>query len=237
MPRMARQMVLTADLVARVHRIVEDTGPEPDRVYHTEQDYDAAVADSLASHSAGEDAWLFAYGSLIWKPEVDHVEERIGTARGWHRAFCLRLTRWRGTRDKPGLMMALDRGGECKGVAYRLAGDTVETQLGKLFRREMRLKPPTNVPCWIAVQTDNGPLRALAFVSNRNGQSYAGKRTLEETADILSEACGHLGSCAEYLHNTVSHLEARGIHDRNLWRLQHLVAERISALPGAPTPN
>jgi cation transport protein ChaC len=101
----------------------------------------------------------------------------------------------------------------------------------------MSLKPPTNVPCWIVVQTDNGPLRALAFVSNRNGQSYAGKRTLEDTADILSEACGHLGSCAEYLHNTVSHLEARGIHDRNLWRLQHLVAERISALPGAPTPN
>ena len=83
MPRMARQMALTAELVARVHRIVEDTGPEPDRVYHTEQDYDAAVAESLASHSAGEDAWLFAYGSLIWKPEVDHVEERIGTARGW----------------------------------------------------------------------------------------------------------------------------------------------------------
>src|SRR5215468_5417871 len=83
MPRMARQMALTAELVARVHRIVEDTGPEPDRVYHTEQDYDAAFAESLASHSAGEDAWLFAYGSLIWKPEVDHVEERIGTARGW----------------------------------------------------------------------------------------------------------------------------------------------------------
>jgi glutathione-specific gamma-glutamylcyclotransferase len=184
MPRMARQMALTAELVARVHRIVE----EPDRVYHTEQDSDAA---SLASHSGGGDAWLFAYGSLIWKPEVDHVEERIGTARGWHRALCLRLTRWRGTREKPGLMMALDRGGECKGVAYRLAGNTVEAQLGKLFRREMSLKPPTNVPCWIVVQTDNGPLRALAFVSNRNGQSYAGKRTLEETADILSEACGH----------------------------------------------
>ena len=115
-----------------------------------------------------------------------------------------------------------------KGVAWPIAWrEHRRGALGKLFRREMSLKPPTNVPCWIAVQTDNGPsLRALAFVSNRNGQSYAGKRTLEETADILSEACGHLGSCAEYLHNTVSHLEARGIHDRNLWRLQHLVAER-----------
>ena len=94
--------------------------------------------------------WLFAYGSLIWKPEVEHVEERVGTARGWHRSFCLRLIRWRGTKEQPGLMMALDRGGQCKGVAYRLVGHTVEAQLGKLFRREMSVKPSTNMPRWIA---------------------------------------------------------------------------------------
>ena len=117
-----RQMALTPDLVARVHRVVEDSGPLPGLVYHTEDDYDAAVQEMLASHSRAEDLWLFAYGSLIWKPEIEHVEERIGTARGWHRSFCLRLVRWRGTREQPGLMMALDRGGQCKGMAYRLAG-------------------------------------------------------------------------------------------------------------------
>src|SRR5215204_5134692 len=163
----ARQMVLTPDLVARVHRVVEDSGPLPGLAYHSEEDYDAAVQEILTSHPRGEDLWLFAYGSLIWKPEVEHVEERLGTARGWHRSFCLRLIRWRGTREQPGLMMALNRGGQCKGVAYRMAGHTVEAQLGKLFRREMSVKPSTNMPRWITVETDRGRLRAIAFVVNR----------------------------------------------------------------------
>ena len=224
-----RRMALTAHLVARVHRVVEDSGPLPGLVYHTEEDYDAAVREMLASRLRGEDLWLFAYGSLIWKPEVEHVEERVGTARGWHRSFCLRLIRWRGTKEQPGLMMALDRGGQCKGVAYRLADHTVEAQLGKLFRREMSVKPSPNMPRWIAVDTDQGRIRAIAFVVSRRGTGYAGRLTPEETADMLAVACGHSGSCAEYLYNTVSHLKERGIHDRNLWHLQQLVAERIAS--------
>jgi glutathione-specific gamma-glutamylcyclotransferase len=89
---------------------------------------------------------LFAYGSLIWKPEIEHVEERAGSVRGWHRSFCLRQTRWRGTKEQPGLMMALDRGGQCRGVLYRLPDTDLEGQLGKLFRREFTLKPPNNIP-------------------------------------------------------------------------------------------
>jgi cation transport protein ChaC len=225
----ARRMALTPDLVARVHRVVDDSGQLPGFVYHAEEDYDAAVQEVLASHPRGEDVWVFAYGSLIWKPEVEHVEERLGTARGCHRSFCLRLIRWRGTREQPGLMMALDRGGQCKGVAYRLAGRTVEAQLGKLFRREMSVKPSTNMPRWITAETDRGRLRAIAFVVDRKGTGYAGRLTPEETADMLAKACGHWGSCAEYLHNTVSRLEERGIYDRILWRLQQLVAERIAS--------
>src|SRR3712207_4885794 len=146
-----------------------------------------------------------SYASVIWKSEVEHIEERLGTARGWHRSFCLRLTSWRGTRDQPGLMMARDRGGQCKGVLYRLPKETLEAQLGKLFRREMPVKstnnmPLTNTPRWIAVETDHGPARAIAFVSDRRGFAYAGKLVLEETAGILARACGHGGSCAEYLH-------------------------------------
>jgi glutathione-specific gamma-glutamylcyclotransferase len=236
----ARHMVLTPDLVARVHRVVEDSGPLPGLAYHSEEDYDGAVQEMLVSHPRGEDLWLFAYGSLIWKPEVEHVEERLGTARGWHRSFCLRLIRWRGTREQPGLMMALDRGGQCKGVLYRLPKETLEAQLGKLFRREMSVKPPNNMPRWIRVDTpvgpgqDRGPVRALAFVMNRESRFYAGRLPPEEIADLLARACGHWGSCAEYLHNTVSHLEERGIRDRNLWRLQRLVAERIASSTASP---
>lgn len=222
-----RQLSLTPDLVARVHRILQDPGPEPGLVYHVDEDYDRIVGSMLASHVPGQDAWLFAYGSLIWKPEVDHVEACQGVARGWHRSFCFRITRWRATRDRPGLMMALDRGGQCRGMLYRLPGATLEAQLGKLFRREFTAKPPNSMPRWIKVETVREPVRAVAFVMNRESPAYVGRLALDEVADVLARACGHWGSGAEYLRNTVAHLEEQGIHDRNLWRLQRLVADRI----------
>ena len=224
-----RQMTLTADLIAQVHRVVKDSGPLPGVSYQTENDYDCAVQETLATHPAGEDAWLFAYGSLIWKPEVEHVEERCGIARGWHRSFCYTVMRFRGTQDVPGLMMALDRGGQCGGVLYRLPADTLQEQLGKLFRREFNVKPANTMPRWIAVATNHGPVRAITFVMNRKAHAYVGRITLEETAEILTKACGHWGSGADYLYNTVSRLEEHGIHDRNLWRLQHLVAASLTS--------
>jgi cation transport protein ChaC len=80
------------------------------------------------------------------------------------------------------------------------------------------------------VEPEGGaPLQALAFVMNRQSPAYAGKLSPEDVADVLARACGHWGSGAEYLHNTVRHLDERGIRDRNLWRLQALVAERLAA--------
>lgn len=223
-----RQMALTPDLVARVHRALEDPGPEPHLAYHSEEDYGRIVKTMLAAHPPGQDAWLFAYGSLIWKPEVEHVGSRRGTAHGWHRSFCFRITRFRATKDRPGLMMAMDRGGQCRGVLYRLPAETLQAQMGRLFRREFTAKPPNSMPRWIKVSTQEGPVTALAFVMNRQSPAYVGRLSPEEVAAVLSGACGHWGSGAEYLHNTVMHLEEHGIHDSNLWRLQKLVAERIS---------
>jgi cation transport protein ChaC len=124
-------------------------------------------------------------------------------------------------------MMALDRGGQCRGVLYRLPAADLEGQLGKLFRREFTLKPPNNIPRWISVETDQGPVRAITFVMNRQARAYAGRLSPDEVADVLAKACGHWGSGAEYLHRTVQHLEEGGIHDRQLWRLQEKVADRI----------
>jgi cation transport protein ChaC len=233
----ARQMALTPDHVARVHRVLEDPGPEPGLSYHSEDDYDAAVRTMLASHPAGEDAWLFAYGSLIWKPEVEHIEARRGTAHGWHRSFCFRITRFRATKDQPGLMMALDRGGQCRGILYRLPGSSLQAQLGKLFRREFTVKPANSMPRWIRVATEEGSLAAIAFVMNRRAPAYVGRLAPEDVAAVLAKACGHWGSGAEYLHNTVMHLEEHGIRDRNLWRLQQLVADRIGEAAMSRSPD
>jgi cation transport protein ChaC len=228
-PMSPRQLKLTPDLVARTHRIVEDAGPESGLTYHTEVDYDEVVAALLKDHFEQQDVWVFAYGSLIWKPEIEHVEERIATAPGWRRSFCLKINRWRGTKEQPGLMMALDRGGQCKGMVLRIARQHLSDSVGKLVRREMSVKPPSNIPRWIGVDTAEGRIRALAFVSNPRGRAYAGRLTIEEIADALSKACGHWGSGAEYLHNTIVNLHERGIRDSYLWRLQELVADRIGS--------
>ena len=96
------------------------------------------------------------------------------------------------------------------------------------MRRETSVKPLTNMPRWVTVDAAGRRVRALAFTANRTGAFYAGRVDLETAADVLATACGHWGSCAEYLMNTVQHLEELGIHDSYLWTLQEMVAERIA---------
>ncbi|MET3577012.1 cation transport protein ChaC [Mesorhizobium robiniae] len=231
-PITRKSMALTAELVARVERIEPDPGPEPGTSEHTDAEFDDLV-ERLLSEYRPETLWVFAYGSLIWNPEFTHIEQRPARAPGWHRSFCLKLTRWRGTRELPALMLVLDRGGSCNGIVYRLPAEDHFGQLGQLMRREIDANPPTNVPCWITVRTQDGPLRALAFVAAPDGRAYAGRLPLDEVAQTLARAAGHWGSSAQYLFRTVSKLEESGIRDRNLWRIQDLVAQQIAASTGA----
>ena len=223
-----RQMNLTAELAAMASAAMEDAGPSPGAVYMSDKDYDEAIRATL-TEAPPNDLWVFAYGSLLWKPAFDPAESRAATVRGWHRSFCFRVARFRGTRDRPGLMMALDRGGQCHGMVLRVASGEVRDVLDALFRREIVVKPGVNVPRWLAADTPDGPVRAIGFVVNRSSPHYAGRLAPDEAARMIATAAGHWGSCAEYLRETVAHLETLGIRDRNLWHLQELVAERIRA--------
>jgi glutathione-specific gamma-glutamylcyclotransferase len=224
-----RRMTLTAEQVALTCRPVEDPGPVPGVTYLSDEDYDHMVEDLLRAHPEGQDAWLFAFGSLIWKPECEHAEERRGTAYGWHRSFCFRIRRYRGSPDCPGLMMSIEEGGQCEGMLFRLSGTGLREHLHKLCRRETNVKPPNTYPRWIDVASEGESLSALAFVMNPESTSYVGKLAPEDIALTLTRACGHWGSGAEYLFNTVAKLEEQGIHDPYLWRLQHLVAQCIES--------
>ena len=218
-------MALTAELAALAAAPVADAGPTPGMVYMSDEDYEAAIGDTLAEAPPG-DLSIFAYGSLLWKPAFDAADSRSALVRGRHRSFCFRVARFRGTRDRPGLMMALDRGGQCHGLVLRVPADRVRESLEMLFRREVVVKPGVNVPRWLVAQTAGGPVQALGFVVSRASPHYAGKLAPEAVADIVSMAAGHWGSCAEYVRETVARLEELGIHHRNLWRLQEMVAER-----------
>jgi glutathione-specific gamma-glutamylcyclotransferase len=225
-----RVMSLTSDLVARAHRDVTDSGPFAEYEYFDDQDYDDELERVLSGRPEGP-FWLFAYGSLIWRPDLPVAEEKTGTARGWHRSFCMRMIRWRATKEQPGLMLALDEGGECDGILFRIAESDLRQSLATLLRREITAKPPSNLSTWIPVDTPDGPVRALAFVMNRTGDDYVGSLQPDEVALAIARACGHLGSNSEYLLNTVTYLEARGLHDPMLWRLQELVADELGKQP------
>lgn len=228
-----RRLRLTPELAARV-RFDPTTPPAPfpaDTRPSTDADHDAVVAEILSGAPKADDVWVFAYGSLIWNPAFQYVEQKTALAHGWHRSFCLGWDHWfRGSADQPGLMLALDRGGSCKGVIFRLPPDAVEENLRSLSIREVQVVPHPFPARWISVETDTGPLKVVTFAIDRSTSAYVGNLPLEKVADVLAVAAGRLGSMAEYLLNTVDQLDRRGMRDNRLWQLQELVAERIEAM-------
>ena len=125
-------------------------------------------------------------------------------------------------------MMCLDRSGVCEGLALRLGDNDLPGQIGALLFREIGSHEALEGVRWIDVQTAEGALRALAFYAYPHLlDNYSGNRPMVEVARALARACGHWGSGAEYLFNTVSHLEEQGIHEPSLWQLQELVADEI----------
>lgn len=224
-----RRMRLTEELVRRVPPFTGESGrlsARDDRP--TDGEYAAAVAGLLAGAPPSGDIWIFAYGSLIWNPGFPHVEERLATIAGWRRSFCIGWVRiYRGTPERPGIMLGLDRGGSCRGVAFRLPAETAVQDLEVVFRREHPLRFERPHMRWMTARTGEGPVRALVVVAGRSHPAFLPGLAEEQVVEALATAAGERGSMAQYLHSTIEHLEARGIHDRYLWRLQERVAERL----------
>jgi cation transport protein ChaC len=229
-------MALTAELVARCERNEPDPGPEPGYRHYVDQDYEAA-ADRLLGAAPPGPLWVFAYGSLIWKPAVPTVDHQRAAAHGWHRAFCLQLSRYRGSPTQPGLMMGLRRGGRCNGMIHSIADDERRASLIALLKREVGCDEDLTGVRWINIATEAGKERALTFWAEPEGlgEDWVDK-PLPEVAHILARACGHVGSGAAYLFHTVAKLDELGIRDRNLWRLQQMVAEEIHRLHATMPP-
>jgi glutathione-specific gamma-glutamylcyclotransferase len=222
-------MDLTPELVALCERKIDE--PEPDPRWLQDVELKAFSRATLAQRPKGP-VWIFAYGSLIWKPCFASVGRKRGIAKGWHRSFCLELDRWRGTPEQRGLMMALDHGGSCAGLLYELPEEGLDQTVYELIWREISFKHDLGTVRWLTVESEDGPVRALTFWAGPKGQRISRKLPPEKVAVAIARACGHVGSNAAYLHNTVLHLAEAGIFDRNLWHLQKLVAQEIRALHG-----
>jgi glutathione-specific gamma-glutamylcyclotransferase len=181
----------------------------------SEEELAASLARTLTDWDGKADLWLFGYGSLIRNPGMPATESVRARVCGYHRGLYLWSRVNRGTPEQPGLVLALDRGGSCTGVALRLAGETAMPHLQALWRREMPMGSyrPTWLPCRLA---DGRRVVALTFVMRRNVPTYTGKLPDAVVKTVLGCAQGRYGTTLDYVSRTVAALRESGIPDRAL---------------------
>ncbi|MEA2975502.1 MAG: glutathione-specific gamma-glutamylcyclotransferase [Alphaproteobacteria bacterium] len=171
-----------------------------------------------------EDLWVFAYGSLMWRPGFEFIERAPARVIGAHRGLCVLSHVHRGTPEQPGLVLGLDRGGTCRGLAFRIAAPLRAQTLSYLRAREQ----VTNVyreclrSAWLLGEPERR-VEALCYVVDRGHPQYAGRLSLDEQLHLVRQGHGHAGPNREYVLSTVKELEAQGFRDANL----HLLAERL----------
>jgi cation transport protein ChaC len=190
----------------------------------TDEERESSLEEILRGWDGETPLWVFAYGSLIWNPQFEFDAKRCVVVHGYHRSLCLWSKVWRGTPQQPGLVLALDRGGSCQGVAYRIPAQRVREELATLWKRE--LVTGAYSPRWLNVR-GCGPcsahghelVTAIGFVIRREDPGYAGELDPAHLMEILRTARGVNGSSAEYLRSTVRGLVEHGIGDRHLTAL------------------
>jgi glutathione-specific gamma-glutamylcyclotransferase len=183
-----------------------------------------AVAIARPSPSDMSDFWVFGYGSLMWRPGFEHLESSPARLVGAHRALCVYSWVHRGTRERPGLVLGLDRGGSCRGIAFRVAGEKRETVIAYLREREL----VTNVyrEAWRAIRIDGPKPRtetALTYLVDPTHEQYAGKLSREVLLSFVRDGVGRSGVNADYVVNTAGHLVKLGLRDPVLeWLAEEL---------------
>ncbi len=170
----------------------------------------------FAGHTAAADMWVFGYGSLMWRPGFEHVERIEALLRGYRRRLCVVSRHHRGTAARPGLVMGLDRGGACRGVAYRVPASAVDETLAYLDEREIAHYPVYRRTRVTVDLGAGGRMPAVTYTVDRREADYAGALTVAEQAALVAGAEGISGHNADYLRQTVDHIHAMGLRDRAL---------------------
>jgi len=220
---MARYRITRESLLDGSHhaRIRLDQGAHV--TFMSDEERCAHLADILAQATQPGRIWVFGYGSLMWNPAFHYVERRTARIHGFHRQFCLWSRGGRGTPERPGLMLSLESGGSCVGVAYRIAPEAAITELDLLWRREMASRSYRAV--WVNLHMQQRMERGIAFAVNRAHERYVPGLDAETIARYLATGRGTNGDCCDYLFDTVDHLRELGIRDRRMDALERRVRE------------
>src|SRR6516225_4312414 len=191
------------------------------------------LSQSSAS-SPTEDLWVFGYGSLMWQPGFPYLERVPARLIGLHRALCVYSFVHRGTPEKPGLVLGLDRGGACRGVAFRIAEQTRKDVVAYLRAREQVTSVYREVMRSVWLENDaRERVSALAYVVDRGHVQYAGRLSLADQHRHVIQGHGQSGANRDYVTATVKAIEAEGFRDTQL----HQLATMLHGDAHAPAPT
>ncbi|ACB97117.1 gamma-glutamylcyclotransferase [Beijerinckia indica] len=170
---------------------------------------------------ADSDFWVFGYGSLMWRPGFAFDEQAVAHVHGYHRALCVYSHVHRGTQERPGLVLGLDHGGSCKGIAFRIAADQADATLAYLREREQVTSVYREIRLR-ALLADGRRVSTLAYAADPSHTQYAGRLEREEALRLILQGRGVSGDNPDYVQNTLSHLRALDIRDDYLeWLVKH----------------
>ena len=169
----------------------------------------------IPDNGIGNDLYVFAYGSLLWNPTVEYEGQFLAKIYGFHRSFCMKTYLGRGSFDNPGLMLGLDKGGSCQGMAFKLKKSNAIKNIDILFQREM--VTGTYRPKLLKTKLANGKIvLSLAFTVDEKHKNFFGKKDLKIKGKMIAKANGFLGSCREYFDNTLHSLSELNIIDNEM---------------------
>jgi cation transport protein ChaC len=219
----------------RIEQIVADARAAGYDFFLSQEEREASLKQALTRYKPGEEAWVFAYGSLMWNPAIEFAEASTCEVEGWRRSFCFWVPLGRGTPELPGLMLALEAGGSCEGIAYRIAPSQVRSELAVLWNREML--SGIYQAKWVPARLRDGrTVTAVTFVVDTGHCQYCGDLPIEKAAHHIAFAEGRRGACRDYLANTAAQARALGIHDPYIEdmvvRVAHLRGETVA--PSVP---
>ncbi|HUI16185.1 MAG TPA: gamma-glutamylcyclotransferase [Alphaproteobacteria bacterium] len=179
------------------------------------------------------DLWIFGYGSLMWDPGFAYIEREPALLRGYHRAFCIYSHRYRGTAEAPGLVLGLQPGGSCRGIAYRIASARRAEVFAYLDEREMSGNVYEQRPVPVVLVGRHRRVHAYAHITKLGHPQHTGPLAFERIAELICQGHGTRGACAEYLVNTVRHLDELGIKDGPMHELLRYVEGRRASRPAS----
>jgi len=220
-----RREDFTRDNISRLRELALEFGQD---WIVTHEERDASRAAAIKHLKPGTPVWVFGYGSLMWNPAIYVAATERAQIFGYHRSFCLNLIFGRGAPNNPGLMLGLDSGGSCVGLAHKIAPEHVESELEILWMREMI--GMGYAPKWLTAKCEGGAREVLTFVANKENERYIGPQPLKAAAKRIAKSEGILGRNRDYLYNTIKHLDEFGIGDGPLHRLEAEV-RRIAGEP------